>query len=139
MISGYDLENFLASELTNVTLTVLGGIVGYEPEVNLPSEGQSFIRKTGDVTAVPAGRFHRVINIGTQHAYYMYTFLNETEAAEAQRGSLSKLQDKPILQLQNEFSRRLKDAFTFFDSVHVLLFKMFIRMPVQHLATYLVH
>lgn len=86
---GYEQEKYIPAELQNVTLTILEGLVVFEPEVPKRQIGQSFKLTKGNRMHVLSGTFHKVLNIGDNPAFYMYTFFNGTEVLE-QDSNLSK-------------------------------------------------
>uniref|UniRef100_A0A2A4ISY8 HTTM-like domain-containing protein n=1 Tax=Heliothis virescens TaxID=7102 RepID=A0A2A4ISY8_HELVI len=76
---GYDQEKYIPLELQNVTLTVLEGQVVFEPEVTTKQIGQSFKLTMGHRIHINSGMFHKVLNVGKDPAFYMYTFFNATD------------------------------------------------------------
>lgn len=103
MFSGYELEKYLARELTNVTLTILKGRIIFEPEVVPTHTGHSHILTSGNSVKLDSGIFHRVLTIGDSPAFYMYTFVNTTAT------SLEQKTLKPMLPIFQELSRRFRD------------------------------
>ncbi|XP_028167858.1 vitamin K-dependent gamma-carboxylase [Ostrinia furnacalis] len=103
---GYDQEKFIPSELKNVTLTVLEGQVAFESEVTEAYKGQSTKLFVGNSTLVTSGSFHKVLNIGNQPAFYMYTYYNSSEVTEP-------MEPKPKLPIGSELLRRLRNMLTF--------------------------
>ncbi|GBP93479.1 Vitamin K-dependent gamma-carboxylase [Eumeta japonica] len=69
---GYYLENYTPTNLDNITLTVLDGIVGFEAE----RMSQSYIIETGDSIRIANGGFHKVHVLSKKSSYYMYTYFN---------------------------------------------------------------
>ncbi|KAG7299861.1 hypothetical protein JYU34_016881 [Plutella xylostella] len=123
---GYELENYLPEDLTNVTLTVLGGRVAYQPEVD-NHHGQSFLLHADDHMLVAPGTFHKVMNVGRDPAYYMYTFINGTEAGSPRK----EVKPATYLPITKEFARRLAGMRTFFQLVLQSIFQLFFRLPVS--------
>lgn len=80
-ISGLYLENFITTEMRNVTLTVLEGEVYYETDHHQESEKQKTGTHlaTGSSVIVETGVFHRVHTLGSRAACYMYTYTNRTK------------------------------------------------------------
>ncbi|CAG9784833.1 unnamed protein product [Diatraea saccharalis] len=109
---GYNQEKFIPKELHNVTLSVLEGIVAYEPEMTELFNGQSIKLETGESVKIKSGTFHKVINIGESYAYYMYTFFNSTEMAV---GNVSEA-PKPKLPIGAELVRRFNNMIAFVAS-----------------------
>lgn len=76
------LENYVATDLSNVTLTVLSGEVVLETNVY---KKQARVRqKIGKGSSVPlkSGSFHRIHTVSTTPSSYMYTYINETRNIE---------------------------------------------------------
>ncbi|KAJ8731764.1 hypothetical protein PYW08_014494 [Mythimna loreyi] len=119
---GYEQEKYIPVELRNVTLTILEGIVVFEPEVTKQRIGQSFKLTKGNRTQVIPGMFHKVLNIGEEPAFYMYTFYNSTEA-NLEKNHLSIA--NPKLPVFKELLRRLTNMIVFADLVINNIFKMF--------------
>lgn len=72
-ISGLHLENFISSDMSNVTLTVLEGKVVYEIENGFQSVGEKL--EKGESVPVEVDTFHRVHTMSPTPSYYMYTFV----------------------------------------------------------------
>lgn len=71
------MDNFIPSELNNVTLTVLHGSLGYVDR----SEGNAFYNITiGQKKTIQSGQFHKIKTISKTPACFMYTFSNQTMA-----------------------------------------------------------
>jgi vitamin K-dependent gamma-carboxylase len=74
------MENFIASGLGNVTLTVLKGDVEFLQ--NAKGSDTRILREvslsTGDSTAVTGQAFHHIKTVSSQPSCYMYTFVNVT-------------------------------------------------------------
>ncbi|KAJ8733012.1 hypothetical protein PYW07_015611 [Mythimna separata] len=119
---GYEQEKYIPVELQNVTLTILEGIVVFEPEVTKQRIGQSFKLTKGNRTQVIPGTFHKVLNIGEEPAFYMYTFYNGTEAS-LEKNHLSNANAK--LPVFKELFRRLANMVVFAELVINNIFYMF--------------
>lgn len=120
MFSGYDQEKFIPVELQNVTLTVLEGTVVYEPEVTQKGIGQSFKMSKGNRIQVINGMFHKVLNIGEDPAFYMYTYYNRTDV-NFEKDNLSNIK----LPLFRELFNRFTNMIIFGDLVIRNIFYMF--------------
>jgi tellurite resistance-related uncharacterized protein len=74
------MENFIASGIGNVTLTVLKGEVEFEQ--NTKNSDSKVVRRakltSGESTKVKEVAFHHIKTISNQPSCYMYTFVNET-------------------------------------------------------------
>ncbi|XP_047020536.1 vitamin K-dependent gamma-carboxylase [Helicoverpa zea] len=115
---GYDQEKYIPLELQNVTLTVLEGQVVFEPEVTTKQIGQSFKLTNGHRIHVHSGMFHRVLNVGKDPAFYMYTFFNATDVNQSNVYN-TKL---PIFR---ELFRRFTNMFVFGKLVVSNVFQLF--------------
>ncbi|KAK4879128.1 hypothetical protein RN001_007274 [Aquatica leii] len=71
---GMYLENYLTDDLVNVTLTILGGEVIYETEL----QAMSIKLTTGSNYVIPTNKFHKIYTNGIKPSFYMYTFVNQT-------------------------------------------------------------
>lgn len=114
LLSGYDQEKYIPIELKNITLTVLEGTVVLEPEVSKVPKGQSYKLTGGNHTNINSGMFHKVINIGSTPAYYMYTFVNSTLVID---------QKKPILPVAKELYVRFENMIKFVKLVITNIFR----------------
>ncbi|KAJ8318860.1 hypothetical protein KUTeg_003951 [Tegillarca granosa] len=72
---GLYLENYIQSDLTNTTITVLQGDVVVEIE----SEKKNYSLKSGDKMQLPYDAFHNVYTVGDHPSCYMYIYINTTE------------------------------------------------------------
>lgn len=78
---GMYLENYISTDFTNVSLTVLEGEITYSKE------------ETMDVITVPkkksipveTGKFHRIKTTSSYPACYMYTYTNQTKQLDNER------------------------------------------------------
>lgn len=120
LLSGYELEKYLAKELSNITLTVLKGRVVFEPEVVPMLIGHSHILTSGNSVKLDSGMFHRVITVGDSPAFFMYTFVNSTATY------LEKKKLKPMFPIFKELPRRFYDMNRFgvvvFKSIFQVIF-----------------
>nr|XP_050847817.1 vitamin K-dependent gamma-carboxylase isoform X1 [Vespula vulgaris]XP_050847819.1 vitamin K-dependent gamma-carboxylase isoform X1 [Vespula vulgaris] len=69
------LENYISSDFTNVSLTVLEGEVAYNEE----NQMESVTLKKGLSIDVKTEKFHRIKTITPYPACYMYTYTNQTK------------------------------------------------------------
>lgn len=78
---GMLLENYISTDFTNISLTVLEGEVTYidekSPEPTTVLKGKSI--------PVKAGMFHRVKTTSSYPACYMYTYTNQTQQLDNER------------------------------------------------------
>ncbi|KAF9810855.1 hypothetical protein SFRURICE_005281 [Spodoptera frugiperda] len=116
---GYDQEKYIPEELQNVTLTVLEGDIVFEPEVTNQRIGQSFKLTRGDRIQIIPGTFHKVLNIGEEPAFYMYTFFNNTQ------GDTKEMMPNVKLPIFKELYRRLYSMVVFADLVINNIFQLF--------------
>lgn len=78
MFTGMHLENYLSTELRNVTLTILNGDVIYEVD-DTDSKQTRAMKLSKDFSyEITTGMFHRVHTIGLNPSLYMYTYINQT-------------------------------------------------------------
>ncbi|XP_073952043.1 gamma-glutamyl carboxylase isoform X2 [Choristoneura fumiferana] len=131
--SGYALKKFIPTEFSNVTLTVLQGQVAFEPEVTKYRNGQSYKLNPGYGTSIDAGMFHRVINIGKETAFYMYTFYNTTEANLKKNDKVVSKHNLPIFM---ELKRRFSDMLVFADNMYNGLYQLFFRLSMFLVSSY---
>ncbi|XP_013177632.1 PREDICTED: vitamin K-dependent gamma-carboxylase [Papilio xuthus] len=119
---GYEYEKYVPEELKNVTLTVLEGLVVYEPEA-LPNRiSKSFQLRTGNRMELSSGIFHKIINFGETPAYYMYTFYNSTAVNFSLSTPVPKL---PLaMELKRRFNNMTKFANDIIKSLIQLLFNV---------------
>lgn len=100
-------------------MTVLDGLVAYEPEVTILLNGQSYELRKGNKIMLASGTFHKIINIGKTPAYYMYTFANITEATNFVTPA-----PKPKLPISQELLRRFQNMITFGSLVVANVFQI---------------
>lgn len=72
------LENYIETDLSNVTLTVLSGYVIYEIEDLDKKQSVGILLSKGKFYKMEIGRFHKVHTIGLSPSVYMYTYFNQT-------------------------------------------------------------
>lgn len=120
MFAGYDQEKYIPIDLQNVTLTVLEGVVVFEPEVTKQKIGQSFKMTKGNQVQVVSGMFHKVLSIGEDPAFYMYTFYNET-VVNLEKDNLPN----PKLPVFKELVRRFTNMIVFGELVISNIFQLF--------------
>ncbi|XP_022816293.1 vitamin K-dependent gamma-carboxylase [Spodoptera litura] len=116
---GYDQEKYIPEDLQNVSLTILEGDVVFEPEVTQQRIGQSFKLAKGHRIQIIPGTFHKVLNIGEEPAFYMYTFFNHTQ------GDLKELTANVKLPIFKELYRRMYNMYIFGDLVVKNIFQLF--------------
>ncbi|CAH2107001.1 unnamed protein product [Euphydryas editha] len=116
----YYLEKFIPIELSNITMTVLDGLVAYETEVTKFSDGQSFKLSKGNRVQMNSGTFHRIVNIGIEPAFYIYTFANSSEATNADVSA-----PIPKLPVGQELSRRFQNMIKFLNIIVSNGYKIF--------------
>lgn len=71
---GLFMENYISTQLTNISLTVLNGAIKYELEGN-PT---IYSLVSGQSLNVEVGTFHRIYTVSKTPSSYMYTYLNKT-------------------------------------------------------------
>lgn len=103
-------------------MTVLDGLVAYEPDITKFMQRQSFKLSKGNQVIMNPGTFHRIINIGTKPAFYAYTFTNSSEA-----GSADVLTANPKLPVGQELFRRFQNMIKFFNNIISNGFKVFFK------------
>ncbi|XP_076231158.1 gamma-glutamyl carboxylase isoform X2 [Calliopsis andreniformis] len=75
---GMHLDNYIANNFTNVTLTVLEGEVVYSNE----NQTNSIIMPKASSISIKTGQFHRVKTTSVYPACYMYTYNNRKKESE---------------------------------------------------------
>ncbi|CAG4966769.1 unnamed protein product [Parnassius apollo] len=120
---GYEYEKYIPTELRNVTLTILDGLVVYEPELSRHQIGKSYQLRTGEAINIQSGIFQKVLNIGKKPAFYMYTFFN---SSELNNGSVR--QPVPKLPVGRELLRRFNNMALFAKNIMTSLFQLFFNM-----------
>lgn len=108
---GYEQEKYIPTEMRNVSLSVLGGVVAFEPEQS-SQHGQSHKLTSGDRMFVSSGQFHKILNIRDSPAFYMYTYYNSTESEVADQA-----EKKPKMPVGTELTRVFNNFVTFFEAV----------------------
>lgn len=101
-------------------MTVLDGLVAYEPDETKFMQGQSFKLSKGNQVMMNSGTFHRIINIGTKPAFYAYTFINSSEAENTE-----SLAAHPKLPVGEELFKRFQNMIKFFKNIISNVFKVF--------------
>ncbi|XP_063379414.1 vitamin K-dependent gamma-carboxylase [Cydia fagiglandana] len=125
----YVLEKYIPPELSNVTLTILEGEVAVEPEmINLYI--QSFQLKTGQLSRLDSGMFHRILNIGKKPAFYMFTFYNKTEALIHAHNENNNREPKFKLPIITELKIRLSNMLLFGDILFKGYYQLFFRLSM---------
>ncbi|XP_041976445.1 vitamin K-dependent gamma-carboxylase [Aricia agestis] len=124
---GYKQEKYTPTDLDNVTLTVMSGLIAYELEESEISQGQSYVHMVGDEIRIVPGTFHKVLNIGNETAFYMYTFKNLTEINTPKNNT-----NKPKLPIHKELCRRFKDMFVFGRIVSTSTFHIVFGTPIYY-------
>lgn len=106
------LENFITTDLENVTLKVLRGQIEFQ-------ERDFDKRKTlnvGEEVAVKSGTFHYVTTIGSEASCYMYTFVNKTMRL-LETNIKSDARELAFQNLWNTISKRFTNFLKFVDVV----------------------
>ncbi|XP_049866279.1 vitamin K-dependent gamma-carboxylase [Pectinophora gossypiella] len=104
----YVQVKYMPMELKNISLTVLEGDVAYETEVTSSHNGQTYRLTSGNRIGIDSGLFHRVLNIGENPAYYMYTFVNSTDV-----NNDANMKIKPKLPIISELYVRFRSMLIF--------------------------
>lgn len=76
---GLYLENYISGDLTNITLTVLEGMVIYEFEDETSKQSVGVQLYKGDSYPLETERFHRIHTVSKTPSCYMYTYVNGTK------------------------------------------------------------
>lgn len=98
--------------MDNTSLTVLEGTVLYEIEDAKPTN-----LLTGMAVNVTSNKFHKVKNIGSTPAFYMYSFTNTSQLIEDTK-------PKPYLPIVSELTHRFKGFLTFAKIIMYSLFEL---------------
>lgn len=97
---GMYLENYISSDLQNITLTVLEGVVMYEFENEETGQSVGVQLLKGESFPLEAESFHRIHTISKTPACYMYTYVNGTKEA---LGSAEAVSTKPKYAMKSPF------------------------------------
>ncbi|XP_058795770.1 vitamin K-dependent gamma-carboxylase isoform X2 [Phymastichus coffea] len=103
---GMRLENYVAEELTNVSISVLEGEVIYR-DYDGDSSSTSWTIGKGGSLAISSGRFHQVETTSPHPACYMYTFANRTKQQLADRGIEEPPRTKEAFPILKEIKYRI--------------------------------
>nr|XP_022908134.1 vitamin K-dependent gamma-carboxylase isoform X1 [Onthophagus taurus]XP_022908135.1 vitamin K-dependent gamma-carboxylase isoform X1 [Onthophagus taurus]XP_022908136.1 vitamin K-dependent gamma-carboxylase isoform X1 [Onthophagus taurus] len=122
---GLYLDNYIADNLRNVSLTVLAGEVEYCDD----EDGENIIKLSkGDRVNVQSGVFHKVTTISDIPSSYMYTYVNKTQEnlKESDRsiiGNKRKLSPFPFIEESGVFFENLYKMFSIiYNSILNMLF-----------------
>lgn len=126
MSTGYDLEKFIQPEVTNISLTVLNGTVAYQPQISAHLIAQSSRLTKGDRIKIDPGTFHKVINIGKDPAFYMYTYANRSVAPPLGH-------PKPKLPIGVELLRRVNNMAKFATTVGTHIYQLLFEFKLCNL------
>ncbi|XP_068630722.1 vitamin K-dependent gamma-carboxylase [Battus philenor] len=119
---GYVYERYIPTELRNVTLTILDGVVVHEPELSPKMISKSNQLEGGDSINLASGIFHKVHNIGKKTAFYMYTFYNSTDVDS------TVIKPAPKLPIANELLRRFNNMKRFLKNIISSLLKIYFKL-----------
>ncbi|XP_053994266.1 vitamin K-dependent gamma-carboxylase [Hylaeus volcanicus] len=86
---GMHLDNYIAKNFTNVTLTVLEGQVTYSDEQQL----KGVILSKESSISIKTGQFHRVKTTSAYPACYMYTYTNRDKQESDTDGAIDELKE----------------------------------------------
>ncbi|XP_076231149.1 gamma-glutamyl carboxylase isoform X1 [Calliopsis andreniformis] len=89
---GMHLDNYIANNFTNVTLTVLEGEVVYSNE----NQTNSIIMPKASSISIKTGQFHRVKTTSVYPACYMYTYNNRKKESEEEGAVETKTAREPF-------------------------------------------
>ncbi|KYM96640.1 Vitamin K-dependent gamma-carboxylase [Cyphomyrmex costatus] len=78
---GMYLENYISTDFTNVSLTVLEGEVTYDEEESMDT---ITVSKEKSIS-VGTGKFHRIKTTSSYPACYMYTYTNQTKQLDSEK------------------------------------------------------
>nr|XP_014092739.1 vitamin K-dependent gamma-carboxylase [Bactrocera oleae] len=130
---GLTLDNYISTDLTNVTLTILAGNVRYKSD----DEDEAYFLTAGKSFGLQSGETHHITTIGLKPSSYLYTFMNKTmiENATPVSENINQKPKKPLLPLWNEFRNRVKNYKEFLkhmaNCVLYLLYDVPIPMEVR--------
>lgn len=68
---GLTLDNYISTDLTNVTLTILAGNVRYKSD----DEDEAYFLTAGKSFGLQSGETHHITTIGLKPSSYLYTFM----------------------------------------------------------------
>lgn len=123
------LDNYIAPELENVTLTVLEGIVRYESDTGLTID---HIQKQS--INIESGIIHKIITISETPSCYMYTYVNKTmQLLQESETEAIPIISKSKLPLIAEFFHRIENYKQFLANIaNSFLFIIYkVPMPVR--------
>ncbi|XP_039963538.1 vitamin K-dependent gamma-carboxylase [Bactrocera tryoni] len=130
---GLTLDNYISTDLTNVTLTILAGNVRYKSD----DEDEAYFLTAGKSFGLQSGETHHITTIGLKPSSYLYTFMNKTmiDNATPATENINQKPKKPLLPLWDEFRNRIKNYKEFLkhmaNCVLYLLYDVPIPMEVR--------
>ncbi|XP_037948076.1 vitamin K-dependent gamma-carboxylase [Teleopsis dalmanni] len=123
---GLTLDNFISSDLTNVTLTILEGNVRF----NNDGENETYFLTAGKSICLKPGITHHVTTVGLKPSSYLYTYVNKT-MLESDFIITDKIpHSKPILPLWPEFKNRLDNYKKFLTHIGNCLLFLIYGVPI---------
>ncbi|KAJ8680661.1 hypothetical protein QAD02_016448 [Eretmocerus hayati] len=105
---GLVLENYVANDLSNVSLRVLEGEITYREDTTTTTTMMRMtLNKGGGTLSVPSGSFHWVETTSLHPACYMYTFYNGTKHQLARQGIVEPVKTEKVFPLMAEIRHRI--------------------------------
>lgn len=126
---GLTLDNFISSDLTNVSLTILEGNVRYKSE----DEDEAYFLTAGKSFTLNSGIMHHVTTIGQKPSSYLYTYVNKTMLDTNMVIDEAAQDRKPMLPLWKEFQERIFNYKNFLMHIgNCLLFLLYdVPIPIE--------
>uniref|UniRef100_W8CAL1 Vitamin K-dependent gamma-carboxylase n=1 Tax=Ceratitis capitata TaxID=7213 RepID=W8CAL1_CERCA len=128
---GLTLDNYISTDLTNVTLTILAGNVRYKSD----DEDEAYFLTAGKSFTLQSGETHHITTIGLKPSSYLYSFVNKTmiDNASLDTDSIDQKPKKPLLPLWDEFRNRVKNYKQFLKHMaNCVLYLLYdVPMPIE--------
>ncbi|XP_062549969.1 vitamin K-dependent gamma-carboxylase [Armigeres subalbatus] len=125
---GLTLDNYIISDMDNVTLTVLVGSIDYR---HANDSAIQHLERGQSISNIPP-LFHHVTTTSASSSSMLYTYVNKTmKLAPTEDELTERRQSKPILPLWEEFNVRFDNYVRFFQHVgNSLLYEIYgVPMP----------
>ncbi|XP_049773987.1 vitamin K-dependent gamma-carboxylase isoform X1 [Schistocerca cancellata] len=126
---GLYLENFIAKDLSNVTLTILEGEVFVNVTTERKNISTSHFLTRGEAIRIPVGVFHKVLVVSSTPACYMYTYTNYTkqlleEADQSENVEMPNPNNDFFSDLKSQIKTFLTALGMIFNAILSLLFSV---------------
>ncbi|XP_049821936.1 vitamin K-dependent gamma-carboxylase isoform X2 [Aethina tumida] len=120
---GMYLENFINSDVRNVSLTVLEGDVVFEMDDPDTLQSTGIKLHKGDKIPIAIGYFHKIHTIGSKPSCYMYTYAKESQDIEPMENRQQMYSPFPMIEDVQNRLEALKSMFSqIYNSIMHLMF-----------------